>query len=113
MIDNLVILWTNADPLTAEHMVFMYAKNAKTRGWWKNVTLVIWGATAKLVTENEDIQRSINELKKSGVKVSGCVSCARQLGVAGDLFDLGIELIKWGEPLTDAMKDENTYLMSL
>jgi len=39
--DHLNILWTNADPITAEKMVFMYSINSLKRGWWKEVTLII------------------------------------------------------------------------
>ena len=31
--DHLYILWTNADPVTAEQMVFMYAVNALRFAW--------------------------------------------------------------------------------
>ena len=44
---KLYILWTNPDPLTAEKMVFMYAKNSRLQGWWDDVTVILWGATAK------------------------------------------------------------------
>ena len=39
------ILWTNADPDTSEHMVMMYATNGLLRGWWDQITVIIWGAT--------------------------------------------------------------------
>jgi hypothetical protein len=42
--DHLHILWTNADPVTAEKMVFMYAANALKFAWWQRVTIIIWGA---------------------------------------------------------------------
>jgi hypothetical protein len=50
--NKLYILWTNDNFITAEKMVFMYGINAKKRDWWDEVTLIIWGATAKLVSEN-------------------------------------------------------------
>ncbi len=58
MSDNkhLYVLWTNANSITAENMVFMYATNSLFHGWWEEVTLIIWGAPTKLVAENEHIQ---------------------------------------------------------
>ena len=47
--DHLHILWTNADAVTAEKMVFMYAANASKQGWWAKVTIIVWGSTASLV----------------------------------------------------------------
>ncbi|MGO9121875.1 MAG: hypothetical protein ACLQPD_30220 [Desulfomonilaceae bacterium] len=39
--EHLYILWTNSDPVTADKMVFMYARNGLKKGWWKEVTIVI------------------------------------------------------------------------
>ena len=54
--EHLYILWTNSDPVTADKMVFMYALISLKKGWWKEVTIVIWGSTAKLVGENAEVQ---------------------------------------------------------
>jgi hypothetical protein len=58
---HLYVLWTNADPVTAEKMVFMYTINSLIHCWWEKVTLTIWGAPTKLVSENADIQEKIRE----------------------------------------------------
>ena len=104
--EQLHILWTNADTITSEHMVMMYSENAIKHGWWKNITVIIWGATSQLVAENEKIQDLIVQGEKAGVKFSGCIACATQLGTVDKLTDLGIELIGWGEPLTTLIKDK-------
>ena len=49
---HLYVLWTNDNPVTAEKMVFMYTINSLIHGWWEKVTLIIWGAPAKLVSED-------------------------------------------------------------
>lgn len=41
---KLTILWTNADPITAELMIFMYTEASIGRGWWNEVEIIIWGA---------------------------------------------------------------------
>jgi len=46
---------TNDNPITAEKMVFMYTINSLIHGWWEKVTLIVWGATTKLVNENANI----------------------------------------------------------
>jgi hypothetical protein len=103
--DTLHILWTNADPHTARFMVMMYAKNSMIHGWWKSVTVIIWGATAALAAENGDIQEEIKLAQSVGVKFSACQSCARQLGVVEKLEALGVEMRLWGMPLTELIKD--------
>ena len=92
---TLYILWTNDNPITAKFMVFMYAINAKKRGWWENVTIIIWGATAKLVSESVEIQSLIKEAQAEGLHISACISCATELGVVENLEALDIELIRW------------------
>ena len=107
---HLYVLWTNADPVTADKMVFMFTINSRIRGWWEQVTLIIWGATAKLTSENPAIQKRIREALDAGVHVTACKACADQLGVTDALEGLGIEVKYWGEPLTDILKADEKLL---
>lgn len=108
--DHLYILWTNADPVTAEKMVFMYAANALKYAWWKRVTIIIWGSTASLTAENASVQFHVKEMLGSGVEFSACKACADELGVTDALEELGIEVIYWGEPLTKLLRERSTLL---
>lgn len=107
---HLYVLWTNDNLLTAEKMVFMYTINSLKKGWWQAVTVIIWGATAKLVAENGSIQALIKEADKVGVQFTACKACADQLGVTEVLEKLGIEVIYWGDPLTKLLKREEVLL---
>jgi len=109
---SLYILWTNADINTSLNMVLMYAKNSLTHAWWETVTVIIWGAPAKLVAENTAVQDEMKIAMEAGVKFSACIACAKRLGVVEKLQDLGIEVIAWGEPLTQLMM-ENRKLLSV
>ena len=108
--DHLHILWTNADPVVAEKMVFMYAGNALKHRWWEQVTVIIWGSTATLVARDSAIRSQVEELREAGVHFSACRACAEQLGVSADLEDLGIEVIYWGEPLTQLLRERAALL---
>ena len=107
---HLYVLWTNDDPMTAEKMVFMYTINSLIHGWWEKVTLIVWGATTKLVSENTDIQEKIEEALEAGVHVTACKACADQLGVTDSLEKIGIEVIYWGVPLTEILTNNKTLL---
>ena len=107
---TLYILWTNDNIITAEKMVFMYAINAKRRGWWENVTLVIWGATAKLVAENERVQDLVAEARQAGIYVTACKACADQLGVSEILEAHGIDVDYLGIPLTNVLKNDEKLI---
>lgn len=108
--DHLHILWTNADPLTSENMVFMYGINSLKKGWWDKVTIIIWGATAKLAAENDLIAGKIGEARDAGAHITACKACADKLGVADRLSEMGIEVKYWGEGLTDLIKSDRKLL---
>lgn len=108
---HLYVLWTSGSRITADKMVFMYTVNALAYGWWEQVTVVIWGAAAQLVGEDEQVQTMVREAIAAGVRVSACKACADQLGVA-DLFgDIGVEVIYWGKPLTDILQQDEKLLV--
>lgn len=106
MNDTLYVLWTNDNPVTVEKMVFMYVHNAVKKGWWSNVTLIIWGATAELAVGNATVREKLKEMKKDGVHLTACEACADQLGVSEKLEAIGVELRYWGEPLTELIKED-------
>ena len=51
---KLLVVWSSADREVALHNVFMYTHNAKKRGWWEEVRLLLWGPSDRLLTEDED-----------------------------------------------------------
>ena len=102
---HLHILWTNSDPLTAEHMVMMYARNALVNEWWEKVTVIIWGGAQKLATENEAVRLKMDFARQAGVEFTACISCANNLGLTETLRQDGIEVIRWGEKLSLLMQN--------
>jgi len=108
--DTLYVLWTNADLDTSLRMVMMYATNSMARRWWEHVTVIVWGATAKLAAENEQVREAVRIAMNAGVKFSACIACARQLGVVEQLEAQGMEVIGWGEPLTMLLKNNEKLL---
>ena len=107
---HLYVLWTNDNPVTADKMVFMYTINSLKYGWWEKVTLVVWGATAQLASENAAIQQRIAEAQEAGVYVTACKACADQLGVSEALEALGIDVQYLGIALTNVLKNEDALL---
>jgi hypothetical protein len=107
---ELYILWTNDHPVTAEKMVLMYGMNSMIRGWWKKVTLIVWGAAALLVSENEGIQKKVKEAQEKGIHMIACKACADQLGVTEILEGCGIEVVYTGEILTNILKSKEVLI---
>ena len=56
---QLCVVWSSGDPGVAKNVCFMYTLNAKKRRWIDVVHLVVWGPSAKLLAENEELQADI------------------------------------------------------
>ena len=102
--DKLVVVWTSDDPMVAERVALMYTHAAKTAGWFKEVTLIVWGPSARLISENIKLQDKLRTMQKDGVVIEACVVCANAYGVAEDLKKLGYDVKGMGKPLTDYLK---------
>ena len=102
--DKLVIVWTSGDPYVAERVALMYTHAAKTSNWFEEVSLVIWGPSAKLISENSKLQEQVKAMQKDGVIVEACIACANAYNVTEDLLKLGYDVKGMGKPLTDYLK---------
>ena len=103
--NKLAVLWTSGDVDVAEKMCFMYTYNAKKQGWFDEVVLIVWGPSAKLLSENKNLQDYVKKMKEAGVVVEACVACARMYGVDEDLAEMGIDVKGMGTPLTKYLKE--------
>jgi len=104
MKDKLIVLWISRDEEAAINMAFMYARNSKLKGWWNEVELIIWGPSAKVASENKNIQEELKELKNAGVNVRACKACADKYQVSERLSAMDIEVLYIGSILTDELK---------
>jgi hypothetical protein len=104
--DKLVVLWTSRDREVALNMVFMYTLNSKLRGWWKEVCLIVWGPSAKLLSVDKELQDGIFEMKRNSVELLACKACSDRYGVSEELEELGIEVKYMGQPLTDLLMED-------
>jgi len=109
--EKLVVLWTSGDKEVAEKMVLMYTFNSKRFDWWKDVTLVVWGPSQKVLVENKDIQDQVKKIMEQGTAVKACKGCSDMYGISEKLEELGVEVKYMGE-ITDYMK-EGRHVLSL
>lgn len=98
---SLLIVWTSGDREVARNMVFMYAANAKKHGWWDEVTLLVWGPSQKLLTEDHQLRHELADMLELGVHIAACKACADRYAVSEDLERLGVEVFYTGQFLTD------------
>jgi hypothetical protein len=100
---KLLIVWSSGDVEVAENMVFMYLGRAMEQHWWDRIRLVVWGPSARLLSENQELQAGLKELLRTGVELYACKECADRYGVAGTLAGLGITVQSMGEPLSEML----------
>lgn len=103
--NSLVVIWTSRDREVALNMVFMYTHNAKRKGWWDDVRMIVWGPSSKLLTEDTELQNRIEEMEKDGVILEACKACADIYGVSEQLAGLGVKVYYIGEQLTRYIKE--------
>jgi len=82
----------------------MYTHAAKQQKWFEEVTLIVWGPSARLLAADKAIQAKVKAMMKDGVQVLACVACADSYGVSEHLRELGIEVKGMGAPLTEYLK---------
>jgi hypothetical protein len=101
---RLAVIWSSGDPEVAHRVCFMYTENAKKQKWFEEVTLIVWGPSARLLAGDKDLQTKIKTMIDNGVKVQACLACADSYGVTDRLRTLGIEVKYMGKPLTELIK---------
>ncbi len=110
--DKLTVVWTSDDPYVAERVALMYTHAAAKNNWFKEVTLIIWGPSAKLTSENLMIQKKLKEMEKDGVIIKACSACANAYHIADELRALGFEVDGMGVPLTNYLKDDTVKVLT-
>ncbi len=104
--DKLLMVWSTAELEVAKKMVLLYSSVILPRGYWDQAHLMIWGPSAKLLAENEELQEMVSKIKETGVELTCCVVCSDEYGVTEELASFGIDMIHTGEILTDALKGD-------
>ena len=107
---KLNILWTSDNVITSEKMVLMYSTNSMIHHWWDEIEIIIWGASAKLIAENELIQEKMKMAMHKGVKFLACKGCTDQLNVSDKLTELGVNVVYWGQGLTEVLQNDEKLL---
>ena len=112
--ETLYILWTTGNPVTVQHMIFMYGNNSLRHNWWEHVHLIVWGAATKLLSEDKCLQNELRKFLHLGGQVSICRRCAEKLNVVvalEALEDMGdLKIYYAGEFLTELLKNDEKIL---
>lgn len=88
----------------------MYSINALSKGWWRQVNIIVWGESAKLIAEDDQIQLEVQKMRTAGVTIEACRACADRYGVSAILEKLELDVKYMGESLTTYIKSDEKIL---
>ncbi len=108
---RLAVMWSSSDPDVANQVCFMYTGNAKKQRWFDEVTLIVWGPSAKLLAGDKALQAKIKTMLQDGVKIQACQACTDSYGVTEQLRAMGIDVKYMGKPLTDLIQ-QNWHILT-
>mgnify|MGYP001066445700 FL=1 len=106
MKNKLLIIWSTEEKEVAKKMVLLYSSVILPRSYWDEAILMVWGPSARLLSQDKELQQKIKEIAKTGVKVQACVVCTDDYGVSEKLKNIGVELTHTGEMLTQALQSD-------
>ena len=110
--DRLVVLWTSGDREVFLKMIHMYSFNAKKRDWWKEVVIIVWGPSSRLLATDHELQEKVKELIETGVILKACKGCSDWygIGVSEKLKEIGVEVLYVGGEFTEYLKSKSRVL---
>ncbi len=112
MKNKLLIVWSSGEIEVAKKLVLLYGSVMLERKYWDEATIMIWGPSAVILAENEELQKQFKVVQDSGVKFNACVVCTDDYGVSDKLKELGVDLIHTGEMLTEALKSDDIKVIT-
>jgi len=108
--NKLLIVWSSGEREVATKLILLYGSVMLERQYWDEATIMLWGPSAKLLAEDEELQERVKVVQKSGVRFNACVVCTDDYGVSQQLQEMDIELIHTGEMLTEALQSDTKVI---
>lgn len=108
--NNINILWTSDNKLTALTLIGMYTVNSLKNNWWDNVTVIIWGGVNELIAKDKEVQEVVKTMIDKHVKVYACEVCSDKANTTQLLKDLGVEVKYMGNPMTKLLQSEDKFI---
>jgi hypothetical protein len=112
MSNKLLIVWSSGEKEVAKKLVLLYGSVMLERKYWDEATIMVWGPSAKLLAEDDELQKMMTAVQRTGVKFNACVVCTDDYGVSDKLRELGVELIHTGEMLTEALQSDDIKVIT-
>lgn len=110
---KLLIVWKSNQDADIYNFVLPYCQNAKQKAWFRDVELLIWGASQEHVMKDDVLQERIRELAKAGIAVSACKMCADKVGATDLLIKLGVNVMYTGAYLSERLQNPDFEVITI
>ena len=111
--ENLLIVISSEDKEVLSKFPLLYGSVILPRGYWNKAHIMFWGPSIKLIAQDKQLQKSIKEIQKTGVKMSACVVCVEDYGLVKSIKKQGIKVNHTGELLTKALKSKKWEVLTI
>lgn len=111
--ESVTILWSSGDPDVFHNCILPYSAYSCEKHCWKDVTLIMWGPSVRLLSENVDLQVDLGELISKGLKVKACEIAAQRYHVKNQLERIGVEVKSVSDEVTQGLKGQVAHLITL
>lgn len=110
--DKLMVVWSSGDKEVAQMVALTYPMVAKKNKMFAEVSILVWGASTKLLSKDAELQALLKKLKGMGIEILVCKWCADQYGVADKLTEMGLKVDYMGKTLTNSLKSDEWSVLT-
>lgn len=107
---KLVVLWKSDNLVDIYELITPYIISSKKNNWWDEVEVILWGASQKVVVNDEEVKRRIRMMQKQNIPIYACKKCAEDLDIEKELIELSINVLYTGELLTELLQSDAKVL---
>lgn len=111
--NKITVLWKSSNAIDIERLIIPYVLNAKKKGWWDEVEVIVWGDSQHVLASNKEYQDKVSTMLDQGIVFYACKACADSLGVSETLSQLNINVMYTGELLSDRLQDKTREVLVL
>jgi len=102
--ESVTILWSSNDPDVFYNCIMPYYNYSCEKHCWKEMNLLMWGPSVRLLAENQDLQIDLSELISRGLNVKASKYSMDKFKVTEKMSRLGVEALYIEEDITRELK---------
>ena len=113
MKENLLIIISTPSIESIKKFPLLYSSVALERDYFKQLHVMFWGESIKILQHDESLQSMVIQIAKTGVEFSSCIVCSNEYGATEILERIGVTCNHTGELMTKALKSEDWATLTL